>query len=100
MRVNFDSAYNVTNRQGFCILGQLEGDWGLYVSSSISTKCAGFIFSEDHAKIHEAERKLTDDFHEFLHTDAPRPLLGSVSHGHAQKDPLHEVSGGRIYPDT
>jgi hypothetical protein len=68
MRVNFDSVYNVTNRQGFCILGQLEGDWGLYVSSSISTRCAGFVFSEAHAKIHEAERKLTDDFHEFLHT--------------------------------
>lgn len=67
MRVNFDSVYNVMNRQGFCILGQLEGDWGLYVSCSISTRCAGFVYSEEHAKIHEAERKLTDDFHEFLH---------------------------------
>jgi len=37
IRVNFDSLYNVTNRQGFCILGQLEGDWGLYVSSGSYT---------------------------------------------------------------
>ena len=68
IRVNFDSYYNVTNRQGFCLLGQLEGDWGLYVSTSGSITCTGFVFSEGNARIHEAERKLTDDLHEFLHT--------------------------------
>lgn len=68
MRVNFDGYYNVTNRQGFCLLGQLEGDWGLYVSTSGSHNCAGFVFGEENAKIHEAERQLTNDLHEFLHT--------------------------------
>ena len=68
IRVNFDGYYNVTNRQGFCLLGQLEGDWGLYVSSSISVKCAGFVFSEENAKIHAAERQLTDDMHKFVHS--------------------------------
>ena len=68
MRVNCDSLYNVMNRQGFCILGQLEGDWGLYVSSSISTKCKGFIYSEENARIHDAERKLSDDLREFIHS--------------------------------
>lgn len=68
LRVNFDDASNVTNRQGFCTLGQLEGDWGLYVSCSISTRCVGFVFSAENNRIHEAERKLTDDLHKFLHT--------------------------------
>jgi hypothetical protein len=68
MRVNFDSVYNVVNRQGFCILGQLEGNWGLYVSCSISTRCAGFVFSAENTKIHEAERQLRDDLYEFTHS--------------------------------
>lgn len=68
MRVNFDNVYNVTNRQGFCILGMLEGDWSLYVSCSISTRCAGFVFSAENTKIHEAERQLSDDLHEFTHS--------------------------------
>lgn len=68
IRVNFDGYYNVTNRQGFCILGQLEGDWGLYVSSSISVTCAGFVFSEENARIHAAERQLSDDLHDFVHS--------------------------------
>ena len=68
IRVNFDGVYNVTNRQGFCILGQLEGDWGLYVSSSISSRCKGFVYSEKNAKIHEAERQLSDDMREFTHS--------------------------------
>lgn len=68
IRVNFETYYNVTNRQGFCLLGQLEGDWGLYVSTSGSHNCAGFIFSEETAKIHAAERELSDDLHDFLHT--------------------------------
>jgi len=68
IRVNFDSLYNVTNRQGFCILGQLEGDWGLYVSCSISVKCKGFVYSEENTRIHEAERQLSDDLYEFIHS--------------------------------
>jgi len=47
-------------------LGQLEGDWGLYVSTSGSITCAGFIFSEANTKIHEAERQLSDDIKKFL----------------------------------
>lgn len=68
VRVNFDSYKNVTNRQGFCLLGQLEGDWGLYIATSGSHNCAGFVFSDENAKIHEAERKLSDDFKEFMHS--------------------------------
>lgn len=86
MRVNSDNLYNVMNRQGFCILGQLEGDWGLYVSSSVSTSCKGFIYSEENARIHDAERKLSDDLREFAHSlydqrtanyKAVKPLLAA-----------------------
>ena len=98
MRVNFDSVYNVVNRQGFCILGQLEGDWGLYVSCSISTRCAGFVYSEEHAKIHEAERQLSDDLHEFTHSlydkrtanyKAVKPLIA------ANKELYESISKGQ-----
>jgi hypothetical protein len=108
MRVNFDSAYNVTNRQGFCILGQLEGDWGLYVSCSISTTCAGFVFSAENTKIHEAERQLSKDQFEFIHSlydkrtanyKAIKPLIAAHKE-FAESISKGQSAGARMIADT
>jgi len=86
IRVNSNDLHNVMNRQGFCILGRLEGDWGLYVSASVSTSCKGFVYSEENARIHDAERQLSDELHEFTHSlydkrtanyKAVKPLLAA-----------------------
>lgn len=67
-RVNFDDYRNVTNRQGFCILGQLEGSYGLYVSNSRSYDCMGYLFCDEHANITRAENGLSNDMDDFLHS--------------------------------
>lgn len=67
-RVNFDGIRNVMNRQGFCILGQLEGDYGLYVSNSISKECMGFILSELNLAIQEAEHKLDREESDYIYS--------------------------------
>lgn len=64
IRVNFDTYKNVVHRQGFCILGRLEGDYSLYVSCSAS-ECMGFLFSQKHHDIQMAEQKLSDEDKEF-----------------------------------
>lgn len=67
IRVNFEGYHNVPNRQGFCILGQLEGDFGLYVSSSISKECMGYVFDKHTCAIAEAEKQLSTDLNQFIH---------------------------------
>lgn len=67
-RVNFNGYNNVTNRQGFCMLGQLEGHYSLYISSSVSKDCMGYIFNEEHAKITIAENGLNNDINDFLNS--------------------------------
>jgi hypothetical protein len=64
IRVNFEGPKNVMHRQGFCILGGLEGDYGLYYSRS-AADCMGFVFSENHAKIASAEETLNENEKEF-----------------------------------
>ena len=66
IRVNFNGYRNVTNRQGFCLYGQLEGDWSLYVSTSGEHNCVGFVHSVENARIFEAERKLSKDHDDFI----------------------------------
>jgi len=67
-RVNFNGYGNVTNRQGFCMLGQLEGSYHLYISSSVSKDCMGYIFSDEHAEITKAEVELNNDINDFLNS--------------------------------
>ncbi|MDD3019812.1 MAG: hypothetical protein PHX61_02375 [Alphaproteobacteria bacterium] len=59
IRVNFEGPRNVYRRQGFCMLGQLEGDYGLYYSCS-SAECMGYIVSAEHSKIALAEETLNE----------------------------------------
>ena len=68
IRVNFDSPRNVMHRQGFCILGQLEGNYGLYYSSSGCTTCMGYVFSKEHNEIAVAEQHLSENEKEFCHS--------------------------------
>jgi hypothetical protein len=65
IRVNFEGARNVYHRQGFCILGQLEGNYGLYHSCS-ATECMGYILSQEHANIALAEESLNEREKEFV----------------------------------
>ncbi|MDD3961302.1 MAG: hypothetical protein PHT77_05520 [Bacteroidales bacterium] len=60
IRVNFETAQNVMHRQGFCLLGALAGDYGLYYSRSV-TDCMGFVFDETHYKIALAETTLEEN---------------------------------------
>ncbi len=68
IRVNFESPMNVMHRQGFCILGQLEGDYHLYYSSGGGTTCMGYVFSQYHNDIDIAERQLNENEKEFCHS--------------------------------
>ncbi|MCK5344861.1 MAG: hypothetical protein KAR20_15730 [Candidatus Heimdallarchaeota archaeon] len=68
IRVNDKSANNVGNRRGFCILGQLDGDYGLYISSSVSRECMGFIYDEEVYKISKAEADIKEEERKYLHS--------------------------------
>lgn len=68
IRVNFDNYRNVYNRQGFCILGELKGDYGLYISCSSSKECMGFIISDKNYQITKSEKELSTDCDEYLHS--------------------------------
>ena len=68
IRVNEKSANNVGNRRGFCILGQLEGSYGLYISSSRSRKCMGFVYDEEVYKISKAEADIKDEEKKYLYS--------------------------------
>ena len=67
IRVNNDTAYNVMHRQGFCILGRLEGGYSLYYSCSAS-ECMVFLFNQNHYEITMAEQKLSEDEKAFAHS--------------------------------
>ena len=57
---------NIQNTRGFCILGQLEGSFCLYVSVSVSFECMAYAEDEYNAETHRLERVLNDkisDFH-------------------------------------
>lgn len=66
IRVNNETVQNVMHRQGFCILGQLEGNYSLYYSCSAS-ECVGFLLDNAHYDIAMAEQKLSEDEKAFAH---------------------------------
>ena len=43
VRVNRESFKNCMNQPGFCRFGRLEGDYSLYISTSIDENCPAFI---------------------------------------------------------
>ena len=65
IRLNFEETMRVYHRQGFCMLGQLEGDFGVYVSCSVGANCMGFVYSEDHYKIQMAEQNIREEMEAF-----------------------------------
>jgi hypothetical protein len=65
IRVNFEGLRNVYHRQGFCVLGQLEGNYGLYYSCS-GAECMGYIISAEHSKIALAEETLKETEKKFV----------------------------------
>jgi len=62
----FEQNYrNIENIRGFCRLGEMEGDYALYVSTSFSGECPAFIKEEYNTETHNAELKLKDDLRQF-----------------------------------
>lgn len=68
IRVNFEGYKNVMNRLGFCLLGQLDGEYSLYLSTSVSKTCMAFILSEKNLAITEAEHQLDKEADTYLET--------------------------------
>lgn len=66
IRVNYDGIENVSHRQGFCVLGGLEGNYGLYYSKT-AKDCCGYIFSKPHEIITTSETNLSKQMSEFEH---------------------------------
>lgn len=67
IRVNNETVQNVMHRQGFCVLGGLVGDYGLYYSRSAS-ECMGFLLDNTHYDIAMAEQALSDGERDFSHS--------------------------------
>jgi hypothetical protein len=53
-----EKTWEVLSPQGFCIYGQLEGDFSLYYSTSRSNNCAAFILSEYNNETTKMESEL------------------------------------------
>jgi hypothetical protein len=60
-----DGKPSVNALRGFCVLGQGESDFGLYISSSKSGDCEGFMFSQSHVLLTEEEQRIAKDFWNF-----------------------------------
>lgn len=88
-RVNFHGIDNVMNRQGFCILGELEGDYSLYMSSSNSRECMAYIFDDAHFKITKAEKQLSEDVDKFTNS-----LNDGRTTNHGQYEPVMSAHMG------
>lgn len=56
---------NIQNTRGFCILGQLEGSFCLYVSTSVSFECMAYAEDDYNAETHRLERVLNDKINDF-----------------------------------
>lgn len=57
---------NIQNTRGFCILGQLDGCFELYVSHSKARECMAYVEGDYTAETYRLERALNDkisDFH-------------------------------------
>ena len=57
---------NIQNTRGFCILGQLDGSFSLYVSDSCARKCMAYVEEDYNAGTYQLERVLNNkisDFH-------------------------------------
>jgi len=62
----FEQNYrNIQNIRGFCRLGELEGDYNLYVSTSASGQCHAFVKDDYNTETHNAELRLKDAHRQF-----------------------------------
>ena len=67
-----DGKPSTNSLRGFCILGQGESDFGLYVSSTICGDCTGFMFDQTHALLTEEEQKISKQFYDFCRKEGPK----------------------------
>jgi len=65
IRVKEEGDYKRIRRRGFCIYGQLEGDFGLYISSSKANDCLAFVFDEYNYETTKKENELAKKWNEF-----------------------------------
>ena len=56
---------NIQNTRGFCILGQLDGSFCLYVSQSGVQECMAYVEDDYNAETHQLELALNDKISNF-----------------------------------
>jgi hypothetical protein len=81
--------------RGFCLLGQGESDFGLYISNTKSNDCEGFLFNQDHALLTEEEQKISKQYWDFCHKQRPRVRREIARANKA----IHQKTGMRWFLD-
>jgi len=66
-RVKEDGDFRKIRRRGFCVLGQLEGNFGLYISSSSAEDCPAFMLDDYNYETTMMEFELAEKWNEFMH---------------------------------
>jgi len=64
--------YRVLNRRGFCLYGQLEGDFSPYISSGRARGCKGYVFSSELEILRQHEKALEKKLSNLLHAIVDR----------------------------
>jgi len=87
----FEKYRNIHNIRGFCSIGNLEGDFVLYVSTSRSKECHGYIYNKYNAITYKKERELKQlscDFDDALNDG--RTKLGKAIRKSLNSKPFEE----------
>ena len=64
-RIKEDGDFRKIRRRGFCVLGKLEGDFSLYVSSSYAMDCPAFVLDDYNYETTMMEFELAEKWNEF-----------------------------------
>jgi len=65
IRVRKDGDFSEIRRRGFCLLGRLEGDFSLYISSSEAETCEAFLLDDYNYETTVKERELLKEWADF-----------------------------------
>ena len=69
------NSLKVLHRQGFCLYGQLEGDWSPYIGSSQAKTCKAYIYCSELNQIYQEEQRLYKQLAELLRKITDRIVL-------------------------
>jgi len=77
----WESWDKMPNNRGFCVLGNLDGDWGLYVSSNEGLTCKGYIGDPYNLETLRLETELNKEWIDIKHNllDGRKKLTRKLS---------------------